>query len=100
MKEIEQKQEMVVKMNNQKEKKEKQFLGQLKPQKGHSVFSFNHETAKTEKIVFEPDTTLHLNGDLKKKNKSIIIDPNCFYLTALNIQNAKRKLRKLGFKLE
>ncbi len=80
----------------QQEKKERNFLGQLKPQPGHSVFEFNIDTAQINKIEFH-ENTIELDNTMKKKNKSLNVKANCFYLTALNVKNAKKKLRKIGF---
>lgn len=97
MKEIEIVSKDTVKKVYQKQIIEKQLLGQLKPEPGHSVFEFNIDTSEVSKIVFTPNSTITFEKNGKVKNKHIDVKPNCFYITALNIKNAKKKLRKIGF---
>jgi len=70
-----------------------EYIGTLKPQKGHTLFEMNVVTqeiviAKFEDIVIDFNSAL--KGNYSKKQK-VIINPNCIYVTALNKKNAAKK---------
>jgi hypothetical protein len=65
-------------------------VGQLKPQKGHTVFQYNTKTGAITKAVFEED----LPYAFGKQNKRIIVEDGCIYVSALNLKNAAKKVAK------
>lgn len=78
-----------------KKQKEYKLIGTQRKVAGHTLFEFNKKTkeikpadigrecifdAKTGKPIYKTKTDIH---------------ENCFYVQALNIKNAEKKLRKL-----
>ena len=61
-------------------------VGQLKPKRGHKVFEFNYETKEFKEAKYD--------YELNTGKKSIIKNKNCTYVSALNKQNAAKKLLK------
>lgn len=85
----------------QQVKFQKKLIGQLKPHPGHKAFEYNLET----NCLTVADTKVsHLfgawiNPKVPGKKQEIQVKENCVYLTALNLKNAKKKLVKLGLKV-
>lgn len=65
-------------------------VGQLKPQRGHTVFQYNTKTGAITKAVFEE----YLPYSMGKQNKRIIVEEECIYVSALNLKNAANKVAK------
>lgn len=67
--------------------------------KGHILFEFNKETKEIKPAKFKciSDTIEFNHNPLKKRE--VFINQNCFYIQALNRENAIKKLRKIGFNI-
>ena len=73
------------------------MIGSLKPQKGHTCFQLNLSNGKITIAEFEnidADFIKAAKGDFSKKKK-LVIEPNCIYATALNLENVKKKFTKM-----
>ena len=79
-----------------KKQKEYKLIGKQHKVAGHTLFEFNRKTKEIKladihrECVFDAAT-----GNPIYKTKTDVHD-GCFYLQALNIKNAEKKLRKLG----
>jgi hypothetical protein len=70
--------------------KRQEFRGSYKPKPGHKFFKYNHDTEE----ISEAETEL-LPADFmnpKKVNKRVIMEEGCSYISALNKNNALKKL--------
>lgn len=79
---------------NQKEiESECKFIDSINYHKGHKIWEFNTETGKLEIAKFE-ESVIQYNPNKIKQHKThkLIMKKNCFYVSALNIKNAFRKL--------
>jgi hypothetical protein len=74
-------------------KKHLNFLGSISPQRGHTLYEYNWETNSIKEAEFRKEVELNFIDDIV--NKSILVSPNCTYVSALNKKNA---LKKLGFR--
>lgn len=108
-------QEIVAKREQEKKLK---FLGTIKPHKGHTLFKVNKVDLTIEEAEFEDSSTVTwreaigarvkkekgvVNRDVDEANiplkkKKVIVDPNYFYISALNIKSVEKKLIKAGLK--
>jgi len=70
--------------------KKRQLLRTLKPHRGHTVFEYNTVTGKLSKAAFDEISADFSNPDSKRK--SITVNKDCIYLSALNRKNAFKKL--------
>lgn len=59
-------------------------IGQIKPKRGHKLYEFNYVTKTLEEVK-----TQTVNG-----RKKYITQPDCIYVSALNKQNAAKKILK------
>jgi len=79
-------------------KTEEKFVKSFRPHKGHTMFEINVKTGDVKKAEFERTELSYekaLKNDFSDKKK-IVMQPDCIYVSALNIQNA---MKKLGIKI-
>ena len=73
------------------------LVGELRPKKNHILFEFNLEEKTIERAKFRTsgdiDFQKALKGDISS-NKEVDIKEGCFYVSALNEENAWKKLAK------
>lgn len=79
-----------------KKQKEYKLVNQQRKVAGHTLFEFNKKTKEIKPADIRRECILDAMTckPIYKTKTDIHID--CFYLQALNIKNAKKKLRKLG----
>lgn len=78
-----------------KKQQEFRLIGKARKQRGHTLFEFNRETKEIRKAEITRKASLQLDGTVKYKT-DVNMKPDCFYLQALNVENARKKLRKYG----
>lgn len=75
-------------------KTEEKFVKSFRPHKGHTMFEVNVKTGDVKKAEFERTELSYekaLKNDFSEKKK-IVMQPDCIYVSALNIQNAMKKI--------
>lgn len=72
--------------------KQSKFLGQITLQPGQKLYRANIATQVIEEIT--PDKTM-VKFDTQAVAHSLNVRENCLYICAINLENAKRKFRKL-----
>ncbi len=75
-------------------KKEFKQVGQIKPCKGHTVYSVDKETLEIKEAIITTVPMKSEKGDVKI-GKKIKVEENQFYISALNKKNVRRKLIKM-----
>ena len=80
---------------NVKKKQEIEYVleGTIKPQTGHFVWELNEETGEVKKAEYKRDT-ISFNAFTKQEPEKLVVNPDCIYIPALNIENAKKKYLK------
>ena len=78
-----------------KKQKEYHLIGQQRKVAGHTLFEFNKKTMEIKPADISRKVIIQSDGNIKYKTRTDIHE-NCFYLQALNKQNAEKKLRKIG----
>jgi hypothetical protein len=74
--------------------------GILKPHPNHPTFEIDLAQEKIRLADLEVlDTVIFHNWREEIKEQRIIKNPNCIYVTALNIENCRKKLNKISKKL-
>jgi len=78
---------------------QKIFHSRIMPHENHILFEFDLRNKQLRLAVFEPEIKdIHwneaINKNFKKKNKIVIKKENCIYISALNKENAIRKIKK------
>lgn len=82
--------ELSVQMKQQKEFK---LIGSQKYHNGHKCWEYNTETKEIKEAEYErTDIEWNKVGELKHRSKRVIVKENCIYVTALNKQNALKKI--------
>lgn len=77
-------------------KKELKLLGSLKPQKGHKCFEINLNTNEISEATYVESEIVVLTSNADYKiNRKVNVKQDCIYITALNKENAIKKLNKL-----
>ena len=71
--------------------KKAELVGRIFPHNNHKVFEINNKTLSIDLAKFESDNYVFNKGD---KNKKIVINKNCSYISALNKNNALKKFKK------
>lgn len=86
-----------IEIQKQAEKKtELQYVGSLKPKRGHTLFEVDVRAGTIEPAKFQAqdaDYLKALKGDLSGK-KTVITKEGCIYISALNKKNVLKKLNK------
>jgi hypothetical protein len=69
------------------------LLGSLRPQKGHKLFECNISTGVVKEAEYDKpkDIIGYINSIKFVENKKLIVHPDCIYIPALNLKNAKKK---------
>lgn len=83
----------------QKEKQEHKHLGRIRQHPGHTLFEINTKEGSIRRAKFI-DKKIFKLGTGSTANKSVQINKDCVYISALNVKNALRKFKKgqSGFK--
>lgn len=94
-----QKDKVVIVGQKEIEKREK-LMGRFKRHPGHTVFEFNYGKMELKKAKFEEqiasyERQVNTNG-MVTVHRKIIINEDCYYFSALNYDNAVKKLVKRG----
>ena len=71
-------------------------LGTIKPHKGHTLFEVDlAESVIRKATIRKVDADFPLKpGETIVLNKAVVVKPGCVYVSALNMQNAKKKVIK------
>lgn len=78
-----------------KQQKEYHLIGKQRKIAGHTLFEFDKRTKEIRPAAIAREAVMLMNGGVQYKTRTDIHN-DCFYLQALNIKNAEKKLRKLG----
>jgi hypothetical protein len=74
-------------------KVELKLMGTIRPQKGQTVFEINEETGDCKPATYKSDTVAYPVKGNKAPDK-LILNKDCIYIPALNVENAKKKYLK------
>lgn len=78
-----------------KQQKEYHLIGRQRKVSGHTLFEFNRKTKEIRTADISREVIVGMDGNPIYKTKTDV-NQDCFYLQALNVKNAKKKLVKLG----
>ena len=78
-----------------KKQKEYHLIGQQRKVSGHTLFEFNRKTKEIRPADISREVIVGMDGNPIYKTKTDV-HQDCFYIQALNVKNAKKKLVKLG----
>ena len=70
------------------------LVGSQKKVKGYILFSYNEKTGEWKQADVKRNIEIGLDG-LPVYKAEITKEPNCIYIQALNLDNAKKRLKKL-----
>ena len=77
-----------------KQQKEYHLIGRQRKVSGNTLFEFNRKTQEIRPADISREVFFSMDGPTYKTKTDVHQD--CFYLQALNVKNAKKKLIKLG----
>jgi hypothetical protein len=99
MKELEHKDQIEIR-EEQQQKKEIKLIGSQLRVKGHTLFEFNARTKELSKAMFKTETLEIITISKDKSNINsrlkVVVNDDCFYIQSLNEKNARKKLSKLN----
>ena len=78
-----------------KKQKEYHLIGRQRKVSDHTLFEFNRKTKEIRPADISKEVVVGMDGNPIYKTKTDV-HQDCFYLQALNVKNAKKKLVKLG----
>lgn len=78
-----------------KQQKEYHLVGKQRRCPGHTLFEFDRQTKEIRPAVIVRKAVMIMNGDVKYETR-VEVKTNCFYIPALNVKDAAKKLRKVG----
>ena len=78
-----------------KKQQEYHLIGKQRKVRGHILFEFNKKTKEIKQAALSRKVILGFNSDPVYETR-VDIHQDCFYVQALNKQNAEKKLRKIG----
>lgn len=113
MKEIQQKEKDKVVITKQAEQeKQLKLVGRIRPHKGHTIFEVNLSNGEVRKAEFEDSVARYapktegrsLRAHVERfdtiasnpVSRKVKVNPDCIYVSALNLNNLFRKLKKAG----
>lgn len=81
----------------QVDKKQRAYrlIGKQRKVVGHTLFGFNRRTKEIRPADISTEVIIGTRGNFRYITKTNV-HQDCFYLQALNVKNAKKKLIKLG----
>lgn len=86
----------------QQQKKEIRFIGQQRKISGLTLWEFNESTGVIQPAKFKKQdfkiNSLSIKLEALQISHKVEVNEGCFYLQALNKENALKKLNKLGYK--
>ena len=71
------------------------YIGSVRRVKGHTLFSYNTDTKALKRADMQREVSVGIEGKPKYNTKTLR-EKNCVYIQALNLENARKKLIKLG----
>ena len=80
----------------QQEKREIKFLGKMRRNTSHTLFSYNIVTKEIKVAELEKPDTINFKDLEKIGNTKIIIEKDCVYRQALNKKNFIKILKREG----
>lgn len=86
---------IVAKEQVDKKQKEYHLIGRQRKVAGHTLFEFNRKTKEIRPAYISREVIVGMDGNPIYKTRTDV-HQDCFYLQALNVKNAKKKLTKLG----
>lgn len=78
-----------------KQQKEYHLIGLQRKVSGHTLFEFNRKTKEIRPADISRTVIVGMDGNPRYKTTTDV-NQDCFYIQALNVKNAKKKLVKLG----
>jgi len=84
-----------IRLVNVKTKKQK-MVGHLLLHDNHTIYEWNRVLMQLDKATIETDNNIHVHIQTNKRQtspKKVIVKENCYYFTALNEENAVRKIQ-------
>ena len=80
----------------EKQQKEYHLIGRQRKVSGHTLFEFNRKTKEIRPADISREVrVLYIDGYPQYITRTDV-HQDCFYIQALNVKNAKKKLVKLG----
>lgn len=67
------------------------FVGSVRRVRGHTLFSFNWKTGEWKQAPLQREAKVGIDGKPVFKT-TVAREPNCVYIQALNLENAKKRL--------
>lgn len=87
-------------VRNNKQQEERQaptefhYVGSQKRTKGHILFSYNTKTGELKRAPVKHEAEIGIDGEPIYKTVAVQ-EKDCIYIQALNLENAKKRLKKL-----
>ena len=82
-----------------KKQKEYKLIGSQRKVAGHTLFEFNKSTKEIKPADVKRECIISFETNKPIYKTKTDMHENCFYIQALNIKNAIKKLKKLGFNI-
>lgn len=75
---------------------QKILIGNINPKKNHILFEANHKEKTITRAKYNRNLTITFSDAMqqKKENKSVSVKNDCIYISALNVKNAIKILRR------
>ncbi len=73
------------------------LIGTLKPKRNHILFELDFNTREMRRAEFTKDTVVSFEDAMAGQisvNKQINIKPGCYYVSAMNEENAWKKIKR------
>ena len=80
----------------QEQRKEYKFIGSQKAQRGHILFSINLKTFEIKPAIITSKSAMNIVSKKMEHKNEVKIEPDCYYIQALNKKNVIKKLIKKG----
>ena len=75
----------------------KRLVKTIRPHKGHDLFKVDLDSLEIDKATFDIKPCINwydaVNG-IYSKYKKLTVEANCIYISALNIENVKKVLKR------
>ena len=78
-----------------KKKNECKYIGSIKKNPGHILFSFNKQTKEIKPAQFKSVMAVGYDGN-RRQHTLGFVEPDCYYEQALNRKNFIKRLKRKG----
>lgn len=102
MRELEEFRELPIEIvAEQQQKKEIKHIGQQRKVPGHILWEFNEKTREIKRAVYKKTnvfiSSVNMSPESITETHNVVVNENCAYVQAMNLENARKHFKRMGY---